>query len=95
MVLCQPRPPLSAAPNLQRYEFCRHAACASTAPFKWIALRPQVNVKNQSAYFRLALNVRMPTVGESIVPAASVRLTLLTSQSVPDQSFIASALVAK
>src|SRR5205809_169051 len=25
MVLCQPRPPLSAAPNLQRHEFCRHA----------------------------------------------------------------------
>src|SRR5207249_5465234 len=25
VMLCQPRPPLSATPNLQRHEFCRHA----------------------------------------------------------------------
>jgi hypothetical protein len=37
----------------------------------------------------------MPVVGESIVRAASVTLTLLTSQPAEVQSFKASALVAK
>jgi hypothetical protein len=37
----------------------------------------------------------MPTVEESIVPVASVTLTLLTSHPTPVQSFKASALVAK
>ncbi len=34
---------------------------------------------------RFSLNVRMPTVGESIVATASVMPTLLTSHPVPDQ----------
>ena len=50
MVLCQPRPPLSATANLQRHQFCRHADWPQlVGSSRWLLEAPTAFVHDTNA----------------------------------------------
>src|SRR5712691_8549316 len=80
VVLCQPRPPLSATANLKRQEFCRHADWLPLRLSTDNSTRPQLKVERQERHISMALNLGIDHVVPWIIGATP---TCIASSDAP------------